>query len=797
MTALTQLGFTSAPLLKAIQAGNFVGMADLAEKAGRNKANTSRDLRILEDAGLVVRPDPHRPELTAAGLEQLAAVDRANAPRVMHDQIERDPFNPREDFDEEFIKGLAESIYDGGKLTLLQNLVIRPREGGEKPYRLVAGEQRWRAIGLLIADGRWPADLPVPNVIRVLTDEEAEVLALIENVQRQNLNAIDEARRYKHFRDVRGWSTAKIAEASGRSQKHVQNLLRCLELPSDVQERMRLPKGDERHIGAREARSLFQVAKDEPPKLELEPKLALALLELADKAQKFPAPQFGEVGFTELTMWPGFGSALSVLNSRKVIVIRSGDGKSNAAYAKIQGHSSGALAWLEARGFNADPDAAIVEARQSALSPEKLAEAETAGLYVTDYLNVGAAAQVEIKRPAQSPPSPTVRESEESATTKRWAVEQQARESERDLRSASLTVDLPDTLEGLLPYARQATTAYDTAQRTMDERAAEAAAHQWEAYAWKMNGGDFCGSGKARDELSEALRAELGAVPIWGQRGRFLLQIDGMLAAVQIKDNFGWGSMDFYAAERDQPFFSSTGYRSDFFRTGTLKTHDGADVATQVARRMRLLIAEYMQPRKPKPVDRDSIDTHLGHSPWIGELLALGKVIDGAALIEEHEAAVQARQDAAEANPVRQEAEQHPASYEPEADEIWLKASREFDYVRDEIERRPTYAPSQTHLFLLADRAVKTLWDGEIAGFLAIYARMLTAANPGQCKDELRNTFKRLGVDHRTFADRMAIDAPGYFDSHQNCHGVVTVGVDGQAVIAADPRAHVDAEVGE
>lgn len=415
MNALTPIAVTGASILRAIQIGEFTSLTDLATRAEREPKNITRDLARLEEAGLVSLETKARPILTGAGLEQLAAIDRANAPRVLHSQIERDPFNPRVDFDEEFIKGLAESIYDGGKLTLLQNLVIRPIEDGEKPYRLVAGEQRWRAIGLLIADGRWPADLPVPTTIRILTDEEAEVLALIENVQRQNLNPIDEAKRYKHFRDVRGWSTARIAEAANRSQKHVQNLLRCLELPEDVQARMRLPKGDERHIGAREARGMFQAQREpQTPRLELEPRLALALAELAHKVETDPASEVGEPGFTRISGWPTVGP-IADLNAQRVVTFKAIGPKT---FAKVLAHSSGALAWLEGQDFYADPQAVIDHWARLALSDEVrerharlVAEVGGAGYYtriliVPEFLDEEAADELAQTEPKTAPAKP-------------------------------------------------------------------------------------------------------------------------------------------------------------------------------------------------------------------------------------------------------------------------------------------------------------------------------------------------------------------------------------------------------
>lgn len=368
MNALTPLALTSEPLLRVIAAGDFTSLADLAVKAGRDRRNMSRDLKVLETGCLVVMASPTRPELTPEAVEQLAAIERANPVRVLHADIERDPMNPRRKFDEAFVASLAESIFNDGKLDgLLQPLVIRPRDGGDKPYRLVAGENRWRAIGKLIAEGRWPADLPPPSSIRVMSDEEAAIMALIENMQRQDLSPVDEALTFKHLRDEMGWSNADIAKHINRTAEFVQQRQRVLELPADVQERMRLPKSDENRIGFKEARRMFQQHRpSDVPRLELEPNLALALAELAHKVQEEPAAEVSEPGFTQISGWPTVGP-LAELNIRKVVTFKTVGDKT---FAKILAHSSGALAWLEGQNFYVDPQAVIDHWAAQAFSDE-------------------------------------------------------------------------------------------------------------------------------------------------------------------------------------------------------------------------------------------------------------------------------------------------------------------------------------------------------------------------------------------------------------------------------------------
>jgi ParB/RepB/Spo0J family partition protein len=386
MNALTPLALTSEPLLRAIQAGDFANLSDLATKAGRNKSNMARDLGILEEAGLIARSEPTKPALTPAGLDQLVAIERANPVRVLHGDIERDPLNPRRVFDEGFIAGVAESIFNDGKLDgLLQPLLIRARVGGEKPYRLIAGENRWRAIGKLIAEGRWPVDLPVPHVVRIMSDEEAAVAALIENIQRNDLSAVDEALTFEHLKTTLGWSNADIAAKIKKSPEFVQQRLRVLTLPEEVQARMRLPKTDENRIGFKEARKLFTASREptRPKAPELSPKLAVALLELAHKIESAPMI-IGEPGFTNLTSRP-VGGALATLNERKIVSLKEWGGQ---VFAKILLHSSGAVTFLEDVGFYGPKrDEVIWQARTAIMAPQRASEATRDGRYITPELN--------------------------------------------------------------------------------------------------------------------------------------------------------------------------------------------------------------------------------------------------------------------------------------------------------------------------------------------------------------------------------------------------------------------------
>lgn len=137
---------------------------------------------------------------------------------------------PRADFSEEALKDLAASISKDG---VLQPLVVAPASEGR--FELIAGERRWRASKL--------AGLKeVPVIIRSVTDEERLELALIENVQREDLNPMEEARAFQQLTDEFQLQAADIAERVGKSREHVANTLRLLKLPTLLQEDIRTGK---------------------------------------------------------------------------------------------------------------------------------------------------------------------------------------------------------------------------------------------------------------------------------------------------------------------------------------------------------------------------------------------------------------------------------------------------------------------------------------------------------------------------------------------------------------------------
>ena len=143
-------------------------------------------------------------------------------------RIAANPFQPRREFAPEQLAELEDSIRKNG---LLQPLVVRPR-GAATPdgadWELIAGERRWRAVRRL----GWSQ---VPVVVREIDDRAMLVLAIVENVQRAGLSALEEAAAYKQLIDEFGYTQSEVADSVGRERSTVANLLRLLQLPASVQ----------------------------------------------------------------------------------------------------------------------------------------------------------------------------------------------------------------------------------------------------------------------------------------------------------------------------------------------------------------------------------------------------------------------------------------------------------------------------------------------------------------------------------------------------------------------------------
>src|SRR3989338_3887025 len=154
-------------------------------------------------------------------------------------------FQPRRDFDDEELNNLIQSVREKG---IIQPLLVRATPDGR--YEIIAGERRWRAakvVGLR----------QVPVIIRNCNDDEALECALIENIQRDDLNPMEEAEGYQRLIDQFSYSQEQVASRLGKSRSYIANLLRLISLPQEIKEMVRSKKLSASHartlVGATEA----------------------------------------------------------------------------------------------------------------------------------------------------------------------------------------------------------------------------------------------------------------------------------------------------------------------------------------------------------------------------------------------------------------------------------------------------------------------------------------------------------------------------------------------------------------
>jgi ParB family chromosome partitioning protein len=186
-------------------------------------------------------------DVESAASEQPSGGESRSQRRLPVAFLRPNPHNPRKAFGAADLDDLTASIREKG---VVQPILVRPVAGAIDSYEIVAGERRWRA-----AQKAGLHDVPV--VVRELSDKEALELAIVENVQRQDLNALEEAIGYQQLIDGYGYSQNELAEVIGKSRPHIANTLRLLKLPEEVQTYLREGK-----LTAGHARAL--VTLDDP-----------------------------------------------------------------------------------------------------------------------------------------------------------------------------------------------------------------------------------------------------------------------------------------------------------------------------------------------------------------------------------------------------------------------------------------------------------------------------------------------------------------------------------------------------
>ena len=147
-----------------------------------------------------------------------------NLQKALIGELARNKYQPRSIFDEEKLSELSESIKKNG---IIQPIAVRKNKSSSEPYEIVAGERRWLAAQ--------KAGLhEVPITILDLNDSETLEVAIVENIQREDLNIVEEARGYKRLNEEFGYDQDKIAIMMSRSRSHISNTLRLLNLPKDI-----------------------------------------------------------------------------------------------------------------------------------------------------------------------------------------------------------------------------------------------------------------------------------------------------------------------------------------------------------------------------------------------------------------------------------------------------------------------------------------------------------------------------------------------------------------------------------
>lgn len=188
------------------------------------------------------------------------------------------PFQPRKTFSPDELNDLAASIREKG---VLQPILVRPVKNEPNAFEIVAGERRWRAAQMAHLHD-------VPVVVRELSDGESLELAIIENVQRADLNAVEEAAAYRELMDRFAYTQEQVAQEVGKSRSHIANTIRLLKLPESVQAMIRNGQ-----LTAGHARTLIGAADPEAMARAIV-SAALNVREAEQRAKPKPPPKQAE-----------------------------------------------------------------------------------------------------------------------------------------------------------------------------------------------------------------------------------------------------------------------------------------------------------------------------------------------------------------------------------------------------------------------------------------------------------------------------------------------------------------------
>ena len=220
---------------------------------------------------------------------------------IQIDQIQANPNQPRREFDEESLQELAHSIREIG---IVQPITLR--QIADNKFQIVAGERRWRASQIAGLKA-------IPAYIRTIDDETVMEMALVENIQREDLNAIEIALAYEHLMENSGITQEKVAERVGKSRTAVANYLRLLKLPAQVQ--MALQK---KEIDMGHARALLSL---ESPSMQIKlfkeiQKNGYSVRKVEDLVRNFKSSETDGDELQKITLRPQLPKEFNVLKKR-------------------------------------------------------------------------------------------------------------------------------------------------------------------------------------------------------------------------------------------------------------------------------------------------------------------------------------------------------------------------------------------------------------------------------------------------------------------------------------------------
>ena len=245
--------------------------------------------------------------------ERLKVDNNAHVKEIAINSIKPNPYQPRKTFDQERLEDLAESIKLHG---ILQPIVLRKTISG---YNIVVGERRYRASKLV-------GETTIPAIVKVLSDEDMMELAVIENLQREDLNAIEEAESYRKLMDDLELTQQEVAQRLSKSRPYIANMLRLLQLPKEITQMVKDNKLSGAHgrtlLGIKDKRKMKSIAEQ-----AFQESWSVRTLEqyvnennedkqkITDKQQATKKPKF--IQQQERQLKEQYGSAVTISNKNK------------------------------------------------------------------------------------------------------------------------------------------------------------------------------------------------------------------------------------------------------------------------------------------------------------------------------------------------------------------------------------------------------------------------------------------------------------------------------------------------